>query len=106
MINPLLLSIIVPTYNEELGIDEFYRRTKGVVDSLAPEFDYELIFINDCSTDNTLVKLAGLAKIDKKIKIISFSKNFGNKLASLQASIMLKEMWPLLLMMTYKIPRN
>jgi dolichol-phosphate mannosyltransferase len=79
MINPLLLSIIVPTYNEELGIDEFYRRTKEVVDSLAPEFDYELIFINDCSTDNTLVKLAGLAKIDKKIKIISFSKNFGNQ---------------------------
>ena len=79
MANPLLLSIIVPTYNEELGINEFYRRTKAVVDSLAPEFDYELIFINDCSTDGTLNKLVELAQTDKKIKVISFSKNFGNQ---------------------------
>ena len=79
MTSPLLLSIIVPTYNEELGILEFYRRTKAVVDSLTPEFDYELIFINDCSTDQTLTKLVELSKVDKKIKVISFSKNFGNQ---------------------------
>jgi len=79
MTSPLLLSIIVPTYNEELGILEFYRRTKAVVDSLTPEFDYELIFINDCSTDQTLTRLVELSKVDTKIKVISFSKNFGNQ---------------------------
>lgn len=79
MTNPKLLSLIVPTYNEELGIQEFYRRAKIVVDSLAQEFDYEMIFVNDCSTDQTLSKLIEISQVDKKIKIISFSKNFGNQ---------------------------
>jgi glycosyltransferase involved in cell wall biosynthesis len=79
MNNPFLLSIIVPTYNEELGIEEFYRRTKLVVDSLVPEFSYEIIFVNDYSSDNTLVRLASLAKVDLNVKVLSFSRNFGNQ---------------------------
>ena len=76
-----LLSIIVPTYNEEQGIHEFYKRTKAVLDSLAPEFTYEIIFVNDFSTDQTLSKLKELALIDKQVKIIHFSRNFGNQIA-------------------------
>ena len=76
-----LLSVIVPTYNEEQGIHEFYRRTKAVLDSLAPQFIYEIIFVNDFSTDQTLGKLKELALLDKQVKIIHFSRNFGNQIA-------------------------
>jgi dolichol-phosphate mannosyltransferase len=76
-----LLSIIVPTYNEELGIDEFYRRTKAVLTSLEHEFDYEIIFVNDCSKDRTLGHLSELASKDPAVKVLSFSRNFGNQIA-------------------------
>lgn len=76
-----LLSVIVPTYNEEQGIHEFYRRTKAVLDSLAPQFTYEIIFVNDFSTDQTLSKLKELALLDRQVKIIHFSRNFGNQIA-------------------------
>lgn len=78
---PRLLSVIVPTYNEEHGIEEFYRRTKAVMAMLAPRFEHEFLFINDCSTDNTLFKLRLLAQADQKVKIINFSRNFGNQIA-------------------------
>jgi dolichol-phosphate mannosyltransferase len=76
-----LLSIIVPTYNEELGIDEFYRRTKAVLTSLEHEFDHEIIFVNDCSKDRTLDRLSELASQDSNVKVLSFSRNFGNQIA-------------------------
>lgn len=74
-----LISIIVPTYNEELGIEEFYRRTKDVLNKLSPRFEHEIIFVNDYSTDNTLIKLNELATLDPTVKVINFSRNFGNQ---------------------------
>lgn len=79
--NSRLLSIIVPTYNEEFGIQEFYRRTHAVLMSLRPRFHYEMIFVNDFSTDNTGRELEKLARQDPKVKILSFSRNFGNQMA-------------------------
>lgn len=76
-----LLSIIVPTYNEENGIYEFYRRTKAVLDGLQPKFSHEIIFINDFSTDGTYEKLKELADTDPQVKLINFSRNFGNQIA-------------------------
>jgi len=78
--SPLLLSVIVPTYNEEDGIEEFYRRTKHVLKQLAPRVIHELIFVNDFSTDGTYAKLQGLAKADPVVKVINFSRNFGNQM--------------------------
>ncbi len=78
---PWLLSIIVPTYNEEAGINEFYRRTKAVLESVKPRFQYELIFVNDYSQDQTYSKLVTLAAIDPNVKLINFSRNFGNQIA-------------------------
>jgi glycosyltransferase involved in cell wall biosynthesis len=75
-----LLSIIVPTYNQSLGINEFYRRTKLVLDNLGPRFRHELIFINDCSPDDTWLKLKQLATSDLSVKVINFSRNFGNQI--------------------------
>lgn len=77
---PKLLSVVVPTYNEEKGIDEFYRRTRDVLDRLSPRFCYEIIFINDASSDNTLQRLYELAHRDDKVKIVNFSRNFGNQI--------------------------
>lgn len=80
-INRPLLSIIVPTYNEEYGINEFYSRTKAVLNSLEPKFHHEIIFINDFSTDRTYDKLKELANSDEQVKLINFSRNFGNQIA-------------------------
>jgi dolichol-phosphate mannosyltransferase len=79
--NKKLLSIIVPTYNEEQGIEEFYKRTKAVLVNLEKKFSHEIIFINDFSTDQTYAKLVELASKDDHVKIINFSRNFGNQIA-------------------------
>jgi polyisoprenyl-phosphate glycosyltransferase len=78
---PKRLSIIVPTYNEEQGIEEFYRRTKYVLERLRPRFEYEFIFVNDCSSDRTLAVLESIALKDGAVKLIDFSRNFGNQIA-------------------------
>lgn len=77
----LLISVIVPTYNEELGINEFYRRTKKTLASMALRFNHEIIFINDNSSDQTYLKLIEIANQDTDVKLISFSRNFGNQVA-------------------------
>lgn len=73
------LSIIVPCFNEEEVISESYRRIKKVL--LELDFTSEIIFINDGSLDRTEEILLELSKEDQKIKIISFSRNFGHQKA-------------------------
>ncbi len=77
---PYLLSVVVPTFNEEHGIEEFYRRTKAVLRTLEGRFDHEIIFVNDFSTDLTYQKLEALAEQDSRVKLINFSRNFGNQI--------------------------
>ncbi|SFU91511.1 Glycosyltransferase involved in cell wall bisynthesis [Polaromonas sp. YR568] len=79
--SPLLLSVIIPTYNQSAGIDEFYRRTKAVLTRLAPRFAHELIFVNDFSADDTYLKLKKLAMLDPAVKVVNFARNFGNQIA-------------------------
>ena len=81
MNSKILLSVVVPTFNEEVGIKEFYRRTKSVLNSIENEFDHEIIFVNDYSKDRTIDRLSELAYIDDKVKVLSFSRNFGNQIA-------------------------
>lgn len=78
---PKLISIVIPTYFAEKGIHEFYRRTKSVLDTLAPRYTHEFIFVNDGSRDLTLEKLIEIAKKDHSVKILDFARNFGNQLA-------------------------
>lgn len=75
-----LISIIVPMYNEQEVIHICYDRVKSVLDNLT-EYDYEIICINDGSKDKTLEILEEIAKKDDKIKIASFSRNFGHQAA-------------------------
>lgn len=81
------ISVIVPCYNEEESIPLFYNEIKKVANNMKAKF--EIIFINDGSSDNTLNIIRQLAKSDKMIRYISFSRNFGKEagiLAGLSAS--------------------
>jgi dolichol-phosphate mannosyltransferase len=74
----LSTSIIIPCFNEEEVIEETYARIKAVMKGFKT---YELIFINDGSRDRTLEILMRLAKTDKNMRVISFSRNFGHQVA-------------------------
>ena len=76
------LSIVIPLKNEEKSIPELYQRLVLVLDNLKRES--EVIFVDDGSTDRTLDLLEEIGNKDKRIKIISFVRNFG-KAAALSA---------------------
>ena len=81
------ISVIVPCYNEEESIPLFYKEIKEITKKMKAKF--EIIFINDGSSDNTLNIIRTLAKKDKMVRYISFSRNFGKEagiLAGLEAS--------------------
>lgn len=71
-----LISIVTPCYNEEANIDELYQRIVEVMGRL--DYDYEHIFIDNCSTDNSIVKLRALAAQDQRVKLILNARNFGH----------------------------
>jgi len=79
MINKIVYSIIVPLYNEELVINESYRRLKEVMDSVKE--NYEIIFMNDGSRDKTRDIVEKICRKDEKIKLANFSRNFGHQAA-------------------------
>jgi len=74
------ISIIIPTYNEEEVIKISYLRVKKVLEEL-DSYDYEIIFIDDGSKDKTLNILNEIAKENRKVKVISFARNFGHQAA-------------------------
>jgi dolichol-phosphate mannosyltransferase len=74
-----MLSLVVPVYNEEDLIDELIRRTVSSLDSFIS--DYELVIVDDGSTDGSLEKMLEWQKKNEKIKILSLSKNFGHQAA-------------------------
>ncbi len=74
-----MFSLVVPIYNEEKLIDELLNRIVPAILSFTS--DFELIFVDDGSTDNSLTALRGWQQKEKRIKIISLSKNFGHQAA-------------------------
>lgn len=73
------ISVVVPLYNEELVIDEMQQRLIDVLEGCAKNF--EIILVNDGSQDNTLQLAQKLCQKDQRIKLISFSRNFGHQIA-------------------------
>lgn len=71
-----LISIVTPCYNEEANIDELYQRIVEVMSRL--DYDYEHVFIDNCSTDGSHAKLHALAAQDKRVKVIFNARNFGH----------------------------
>ncbi len=76
----MLLSIVSPMYNESEGIAEFVRQVHAAVDPF--DVDWELILVNDGSKDDSLEKTRAIAQHDPRIRVVSFSRNFGHEAAS------------------------
>ncbi len=74
-----MFSLVIPVFNEENLIDELIVRTISAIEAF--ETDYEVIIVDDGSSDNSLDKLITHNKKNKKIKVISLSKNFGHQAA-------------------------
>lgn len=79
----MLLSVIVPCYNESDVIEKTWTRLTTVIseNGKKEKYDYELIFIDDGSKDDTLAKVEKMAEQDRHVKYISFSRNFGKEAA-------------------------
>jgi glycosyltransferase involved in cell wall biosynthesis len=75
----VLISVIVPAYNEADVIEAFYQRMLNVL--LEHSLEYELIFVNDGSTDNTLAILKKLQEDDHHVMVVDLSRNFGKEIA-------------------------
>ena len=74
------ISFVIPVYNEEKGFENFY--TKLLLPELEQlKYDYELILVNDGSSDKSLEIVQKLAEKDKRIKVLCFSRNFGKEIA-------------------------
>src|SRR5450759_2088831 len=74
-----MLSLVIPIFNEEKLIDELIKRTISALDSFIQ--NYEVIFVDDGSTDESLKKILSWKQKNKKIKVLSLSKNFGHQAA-------------------------
>lgn len=74
------ISVVVPCYNEQGALPFYYDKMKEVM-ALLPELSFEIIIVDDGSTDGTLETAKQLAKSDDRIRYISFSRNFGKEAA-------------------------
>lgn len=76
----MLLTVIVPCYNEEEALHFFYREMEKVI-GMMQDVEFELLFVNDGSRDKTLEQVKEMAERDKRVKYVSFSRNFGKEAA-------------------------
>ena len=73
------VTVVVSVYNEEQALPQFFEAVKTVLDQAV--WDYELLFVNDGSTDGSLELLERMAASDGRVKLVSFSRNFGHEAA-------------------------
>lgn len=79
------ISIIVPAYNEEKNIPLMYGELQKVFKILQDKYVFEIVFVNDGSTDKTIEEIEKLAESDQQVKFIDFSRNFGKEIATTAA---------------------
>lgn len=76
-----MVSIVIPVYNEEVMIDELFKRTVTAIQSFTE--DFEILTVNDGSSDDTLNRLIACHKKEPRFKVINLSRNFGHQSAVL-----------------------
>ena len=74
---PTLVSVVAPVYNEAELVDEFDARVSAALDGVA----FELVLVDDGSTDATAVRLERIADLDQRVRVLSLSRNFGHQTA-------------------------
>lgn len=74
------ISIIVPTYNEEESLPILYKRLYNLMNNMN-DYNFEILFINDGSKDNTIEIIKQLRKKDERVCYVDFSRNFGKEIA-------------------------
>jgi dolichol-phosphate mannosyltransferase len=80
---PINLSLVCPAFNEEEVLPLFHRELSAVLAGLPPEYQVEILYVDDGSRDRTLEVLRGLAARDRRVRFLSFSRNFGHQAALL-----------------------
>lgn len=80
MVSPLL-SVIVPVKNEERGIIPFVDRVSAILDKITGDEGWEILFIDDGSSDTTLVAIRAAHARDERVRALSLSRNFGKEAA-------------------------
>ncbi len=76
-----VISVVVPIYREEELIAELHRRMTGALAQLPAGHDFEVIYVDDGSSDGSLARLVELSRSDPRIKVLGLSRNFGHQLA-------------------------
>lgn len=71
------ISVVIPCYNEEKSIFEMYERLRNVFSNELPDYDYEIIYVDDFSTDDTRRKIEELCKKEHRVKAVFNARNFG-----------------------------
>jgi polyisoprenyl-phosphate glycosyltransferase len=75
--NKKKISVVIPVYNEEDNIVNAYKAVSQLMGEYAQRYDYEIIFTDNHSEDNTFPLLQGISRDDKRVKVVRFSRNFG-----------------------------
>lgn len=78
--NKKIISILVPCYNEEVVLNQFYQRLSQVITNI-PQYDFQFMFINDGSKDRTLDIMRELHEKDSRVSYVNLSRNFGKEIA-------------------------
>src|SRR5574344_2068969 len=76
------VSLLIPAYNEEKVLQLLYQRIKAIIDNLN-QYEWEVLFINDGSRDNTLAVLYSIRNQDNRINVLDLSRNYGKEVAML-----------------------
>jgi dolichol-phosphate mannosyltransferase len=76
-----MISVVIPVFNEEKNIPLVFDEVKNVFSPLT-EYDFEIIFVNDGSSDNSLLEILKLSRVDNRVKGLDFSRNFGKEPAT------------------------
>jgi glycosyltransferase involved in cell wall biosynthesis len=80
MVAPML-SVVVPVKNEEDGILPFVARVGAILDAIAADSGWEILFVDDGSTDATLAAIVAANLVDPRVRALSLSRNFGKEAA-------------------------
>ena len=74
------ITILVPAYNEEESLPFLYERVSNIMNEMK-NYEFELLFVNDGSKDNTLKEIKDLRAKDERVSYVDFSRNFGKETA-------------------------